>query len=104
MNKIQYLGIYFLILSLFSVIYVACLSANFCARFDDDRRSGSGRCGQEDLLDRHWDEPHRGGQPGRLHEESPGLAEPGQSQSHSPVSRDGVRRLLLDLLCFFKNI
>ena len=56
-------------------------SLSLC-RVGDDRRSRGGRPRQEDLLDGHGDQPHRGGQPGRLHEEGPRLAKPGQPPGH----------------------
>lgn len=65
-------------------------------RADDNRWPGSGRCRQEDLLDGHGNQPHRGRQPGRLHEESSGLAKPGQPSSHRPLPWDGVRLLKRD--------
>lgn len=59
-------------------------------RLDDDRWPG-GRCrGQEDLLDRYWNQPHWGCKPGWFHEENSGLAEPGQPPSHRPLQWDGV--------------
>uniref|UniRef100_A0AAQ4RSN1 EGF-like domain-containing protein n=1 Tax=Gasterosteus aculeatus aculeatus TaxID=481459 RepID=A0AAQ4RSN1_GASAC len=60
----------------------------------DDRRPGGGCCWQEDLLDGHGHQPHRGGQPGRVHEEGPRVAKPGQPSSHRPLQRDGLHVLV----------
>ncbi len=77
------------------------VSVSLC-RLDDNWRPGSGRCRQEDLLDRHGNQSYWGCQPRRLHEESSRLAKPGQPSSHRPLPWDGVRLQQCDSLTYLE--
>lgn len=78
------------------------LSLSHC-RADDDWWFSSGCCWQEDLLDGYRNQPHRGSQPGRLHEEGSGLAKSWQPSSNRPLPRDGVS-LIVWRPCQLKQI